>query len=165
MTVDTRLVTAPAIVALLLTAAASPTRSAATGEPAVEPAVTYSNQIARLVQLNCQTCHHAGDVAPFALESYADAYRERRKILRAVETRKMPPWKPVSGFGEFVGPRRLADADVKLVRAWVEAGAPEGDPRDLPSPRAFPATWTRGEPDAVLAPAKAFEVPAARDDL
>lgn len=116
------------------------------------------------MQQHCQGCHRPGDIAPFPLVSYEDAYRQRQKIVRAVETRKMPPWKPVPGFGEFIDSRRLADAEIALLRAWVEAGAREGDPRDLPPPRRFPETWTLGAPDLVLA-ADDFEVPAGDRDL
>ena len=76
-----------------------------------------------------------GEVGQFSLATYADARRRRDRVLKMVESREMPPWKPVPGFGDFLGSRRLADRDVELIRAWVAAGAPEGDPRDLPPPR------------------------------
>ena len=126
--------------------------------------MTWGNQVARLFQEHCQGCHRPGDVAPFPLVSYGDAYRQHRKLLRAIETRKMPPWKPVPGFGDFTGSRRLSDADVALVRAWVAAGAPEGDPAQAPAPRRFPDTWTLGAPDAVLT-SEPFEVPVQKSDL
>ena len=144
---------AVASVATLVTASAS------------DPTVTYSRDIARLFQDNCQTCHRAGELAPPLFDSYASVYRDRRKILRAVETRKMPPWKPVPGFGDIVGSRRLSDADIAMLRAWVAADAPEGDARDLPAPRVFPSTWTHGQPDVVIEPSEAFEVPVGADDL
>src|SRR5262245_38419245 len=128
-------------------------------------AVTWRKDIAPLLQQNCQTCHRPGDIAPMSLVDYLDAYRNRQKILRAVERRKMPPWKPVAGFGEFLDVRRLADADVARIREWVAAGAPEGDPKDAPPPRTWPETWTLGSPDAVLAPGGPFEVPSADRDL
>ena len=134
----------------------------APGEP--EP-VTYGKQISRLMQQHCEGCHRAGDIAPFALSSYADAYRQRRKIARAVELRRMPPWKPVPGFGDFADSRRLADADVALIRAWVDAGAPEGDPRDLPPARTFPDTWTLGAPDEILTTDLDYDVPAGDRDV
>src|SRR5439155_13979506 len=71
---------------------------------------------------------------------------------------------PVPRFGDCVGPRRPSARDIDLVRAWVAAGAPEGDPRDLPPPRRFPDTWSLGPPDTVLT-AEAFEVPAGERDL
>ena len=127
--------------------------------------VTYNRDIAPFLAANCQACHRDGEIAPFPLTSYDDAYGRRQKIVRAVERRKMPPWPPVPGHGDFVGDRRLADAEIARLRAWVAAGAPEGDPRDLPPPRTFPAHWTAGDPDAVLAPASAFDVPSGDRDL
>ncbi len=136
----------------------------AAGDQIGQP-VTWANQISRIVQEHCQGCHRDGEVGGFALATYDDVRRRRDKIGRMVDERRMPPWKPVPGFGDFVGSRRLADRDVALVRAWVDAGAPQGDPRDLPPPRAFPATWPLGAPDAVLAPGEVFEVPSADRDL
>ena len=130
-----------------------------------EPAVTFSNQIARLFQQHCQGCHRPGEIAPFSLTSYQDAHTWRQYILDAARARRMPPWKPVPGFGEFVDARRLSEAEIALIEAWVKAGAPEGDPRDLPPPRPFPATWSLGSPDLVLTPEAAFEVPASPQDL
>ncbi len=127
--------------------------------------VTYSRDIAPLLAANCQACHRDGQIAPFPLTSYDDAYARRQKLLRTVERRKMPPWPPVPEHGDFVGERRLADADIARLRAWVQAGAPEGDPRDLPAARIFPALWSAGDPDAVLTPAVAFDVPSADRDL
>jgi len=132
---------------------------------AESPTVTFDNQVVRLFQQNCQTCHRPDDIAPFPLLTYEDARRRQDRILRAVESRTMPPWKAVPGFGDFLGSRRLSDSDVALVRAWVDGGAPEGDPRDLPPPRTFPDTWSLGQPDAILAPAEAFQVPSGGQDV
>jgi copper type II ascorbate-dependent monooxygenase-like protein len=127
--------------------------------------VTWSKEIAPVFQQHCQGCHRPGDIAPFPLLSYVDAYRERQKILRAVERRKMPPWKPVAGFGEFLDARRLSEAEIASIRDWVAAGAPEGDPNDLPPARQWLEPWALGAPDVVLAPERAFEVPSSDRDL
>jgi len=127
--------------------------------------VTYSREIAPLLAEHCQSCHRDGEIAPFALTGYDDAYRRRQKILSVVERRKMPPWPPAPGHGDFLGDRRLGDADIARLRAWVKAGAPEGDRRDLPAPRAFPSQWTGGDPDVVLTPSAAYDVPAGDRDL
>jgi mono/diheme cytochrome c family protein len=127
--------------------------------------VTYTRDIAPLLAEHCQSCHRDGEIAPFSLTRYDEIYRRRQKILRTVERRKMPPWPPVPGHGEFVEERRLTDAEIARLRAWVMAGAPEGNARDLPPPRAFPSQWTAGDPDVVLAPSVAFDVPAANQDL
>jgi hypothetical protein len=43
----------------------------------------------------------------------------------------MPPWPPEHGYGDFVGERRLSDAQIRLIQQWVSEGKKEGDPRDL----------------------------------
>jgi mono/diheme cytochrome c family protein len=131
---------------------------------ASEP-VTFNDQIVRIFQAHCQTCHRPGEVAPFSLTTYADAHAQRRKIGHVTRTRKMPPWKPVPGFGDFTGSRRLGEADIALIERWVAAGAPEGDARDLPPPREFPGTWTLGTPDLVLDATADFPVAARDHDL
>ena len=127
--------------------------------------VTWSKEIAPIFQQHCQGCHRPGDIAPFSLLTYVDAYRERQKVLRVVERRKMPPWKPVLGFGEFLDARRLSEAEIASIRDWVTAGAPEGDPNDLPPARQWPETWRLGTPDVILAPERTFEVPSSDRDL
>jgi len=127
--------------------------------------VTWSKEIAPVFQQHCQGCHRPGDIAPFPLLSYVDAYRERQKILRVVERRKMPPWKPVPGFGEFLDARRLSEAEIASIRDWVAAGAPEGEAKELPLARQWPETWTLGAPDVVLAPESSFEVSSSDRDL
>ena len=76
---------------------AAPAPSASNGNHA--GSVTWSKDIVPIVQQHCQGCHRPGDIGPLSLVSYDTAYRERQKILRAVERRKMPPWKPRSMNG------------------------------------------------------------------
>src|SRR5437870_5465414 len=94
--------------------------------PAIEPP-TFSNEVVRILQARCQTCHRPGEHAPFSLLTYRDAYEHRDDIRDVVRGRVMPPWKPVPGFGDFVGSRRLPDDELTTLVNWLEAGAPEGD--------------------------------------
>lgn len=75
----------------------------------------------------------------------------------------MPPWKPVMGCGDFLGERRLTDDAIHVIGAWVNAGAPEGDPRNLPPPQDFSEGWPLGEPDLVLSTGSDYSPPADRD--
>ena len=112
--------------------------------------ITFSNQVSRLFQEHCQQCHRPGEVAPFSLIEYSDAAPWAELIRHGVEVREMPPWKPVAGHGDFVGERRLTEEEIQLIVAWVDSGAPEGNPRDLPEPLVFNSDWVLGEPDLVL---------------
>jgi copper type II ascorbate-dependent monooxygenase-like protein len=165
MEVRKPLVILGALVALGFCPQLPSTSGQSTSDTSRATSVTWSKDIVPIVQQHCQGCHHPGDIGPFSLVGYDEAYRERRKILRAVERRKMPPWKPAPGFGEFLDVRRLNDGEIQLIRDWVAAGAPEGDPKDLPPERQWTTTWSLGTPDAVLAPESAYEVPSAERDL
>ncbi len=49
----------------------------------------------------------------------------------------MPPWHADSHYGHFKNDARLSDADKKTIARWVAAGAPQGNPKDLPEPPQF----------------------------
>lgn len=127
-------------------------------------AVTFNNQIIRLFQAHCQVCHHPGEVAPFSLMDYESAKPRAHGIKWAAAARYMPPWKPVPGYGEFIGERRLDEAEIDLIARWVDAGVPEGDPADLPEPLVFNEEWTLGDPDLVLEVPEYTPDPNVEDD-
>jgi mono/diheme cytochrome c family protein len=127
--------------------------------------VTFNNQVVRIFQERCQTCHRPGEVAPFSLLTHGDALARKDDIREAVEARYMPPWKAVEGHGEFANVRRLSDEEIGLIARWVDAGGPEGNPRDLPAPRRFPTGWALGTPGAVLAMEEPYTVPPRTKDI
>lgn len=112
--------------------------------------VTFAKDVAPILFGNCATCHRPGEVAPFPLLSYKDAKRRAGQIADVTGSRFMPPWLPTAGHGDFAGERRLSDAQVATLRAWADAGAPEGDPKDLPPAPTFTEGWALGEPDLVV---------------
>lgn len=114
--------------------------------------VTFSNQVVRIFQSNCQSCHHPGDIAPFSLMTYGEASRWAPLIKEVTASRYMPPWKPVEGCGVFQNPRGLTGDEIRTLAQWADAGAPEGNPTDLPPAIEFPNGWSLGEPDMVLSP-------------
>ena len=129
---------------------------------AVEPhgAITYSNQIARLVQKHCIECHREDQIAPFALSNYDDVSAWAETMLEVIDDGRMPPWHANPDHGVFLNDARMPDEDKQLLRQWVENGMPEGDPKDRPEPREFAAGWRIPEPDVVYKMPKPFEVPA-----
>lgn len=133
-------------------------------EMAEASAVTYAKHIAPLMQEYCQPCHRPGEVAPFSLMTYKDAFTWRKEIVKYVKARQMPPWKPEPGYGEFQKERRLSDEQIELIARWVESGAPMGDPKDLPPPRQFPNDWELGPPDLIVEMPEEYEVGPTGED-
>jgi len=129
------------------------------------PPVTFSQHVAPLLQQHCQECHRPGGGAPFTLDAYGHVYQRRHKILESVEKRRMPPWKAVAGYGDLAGERRMSDGEIATLARWVAAGAPEGDARDLPPPRAFAAASAVDAADLVLRPDQAFTVAGRGGDV
>ncbi len=124
--------------------------------------VTYSNQIARIFQNNCEECHRDGEIAPFSLTSYDDAVGWGDMIAEVVKEQRMPPWHANPAHGKFENDRSLSEEDKQLIYQWVENGCPEGDQSQLPEPKSYVAGWSMSkEPDQVFEMREtAFDVPA-----
>ncbi|MDM7461282.1 MAG: redoxin domain-containing protein, partial [bacterium] len=133
-------------------------------EAAAEAPITYAKHIAPILQEYCQPCHRPGEVAPFSLLTYRDAYTWRREIAKTVQARQMPPWKPTNGHGVFQGERRLTDEQIGMIVKWAETGAPMGDPNDMPPPRQFSNDWALGKPDIIAEMPVEYEVGPTGDD-
>src|SRR5262249_29126158 len=129
------------------------------------PTVTFSNEVVRLLQTHCQSCHHDGGIAPFALVSYADAASHRTQIEIMVSSRRMPPFKASASCGGFAGDPRLSDEDVRTFVFWSQAGGPEGNRALLPAPRTFDDGWALGAPDVELAMSQPFLPDFAKGDV
>ncbi|HEY2414927.1 MAG TPA: redoxin domain-containing protein [Pirellulaceae bacterium] len=113
--------------------------------------VTYSKQIARLIQDRCLDCHREGQIAPLALGDYESVKGWGEMIAEVVRDERMPPWHANPQFGHFANENRLSAEQKDLVRTWVENGSPEGNPADLPPPRKFHDSWfLPREPDLVI---------------
>ena len=112
--------------------------------------VTYSKQISRILQKRCVECHREGEIAPFTLTKYDDVVGWAEMIDEVVDEQRMPPWSASEKHGKFANDRRLSAEEKKLIHRWVQAGAPQGDPKELPKPRKFPTGWKIGKPDAIV---------------
>lgn len=123
----------------------------------------YSKDISRIFQAKCQQCHREGDIAPFALDSYSAASDWADDIKSAVSEKRMPPWKPVSGYNTFRDAYNLTDEERSMIVNWVDAGKPEGNAADLPDPIGATGEWSLGEPDFVVTMPVNFDVPARKD--
>jgi peroxiredoxin len=124
--------------------------------------VEYHRDIVPILQKHCQECHRPGGVGPFSLLTYRQARTWAEDLKGYTKDRRMPPWKPVDGPG-FRGERRLSDAEVATLAAWVDGGTVEGDPKTAPKPREFVDGWQLGKPDLVLTMPE-FELAATGGD-
>lgn len=131
----------------------------------VPTSVTYSRNIAPILYDNCAPCHRPGESGPFPLLTYDNARKRAKQIADVTEARYMPPWKPTPGYGDFVGERYLTEQQIQLLRHWADAGAPEGDPADLPPAPVWKEGWQLGEPDLIVEMPVAYTLAAGDGDV
>jgi peroxiredoxin/mono/diheme cytochrome c family protein len=128
--------------------------------------VTFYKDVAPILQQSCQACHRPGEVGPFSLMTYKQAVTWAEDIKEYTANRKMPPWKPTEAAFAFHSERRMSDADLKTIAAWVDGGTPEGDPKDAPPPAKFADGWALGTPDLVLTAEEDFQLgPSGPDNF
>ena len=126
-----------------------------------EAAPTFTKDIAPILQNNCQGCHRPGEIGPFSMLTYEQTRPWASAIRQAVKLKKMPPWFADPKYGKFSNGTALTQTEIDRVTAWVDAGAPKGDPKDMPPPAKFFEGWQIGKPDLVFELPKPFAVPAS----
>lgn len=133
-------------------AAAADTKSAA---------VTFTRDVAPILQKRCQGCHRPGEIGPMPLLTYEQVRPWAKAIKSAVASRTMPPWHADPRYGSFENNRSLSAGELQTISAWVDGGAPPGDPTIAPAPAVFAEGWRMGTPDVVFEMPKEFHVPAS----
>jgi mono/diheme cytochrome c family protein len=134
---------------------------------------TFSKDVAPILQAKCQSCHQPNSIAPMSLISFQEARPWARSIKERVATRQMPPWhidKSV-GIQSFKNDMSLSDDQIDTIVRWVDGGAPQGDPKDLP-PAKPPVTTNEwqgvmngfGPPDVVIKSSE-YTMPAKHQDV
>ena len=121
-------------------------------------AVTFSRDVAPIFQSKCQSCHEPGSIAPMSLATFKEARPWARSIRARVMSRQMPPWHIDRSVGvqKFKNDMSLTDDQIATIVAWVDQGAPEGNPADFkPKPVATGLYWQAerdgyGPPDLVI---------------
>jgi len=120
--------------------------------------VTFSRDIAPILQRSCQQCHRPNGVAPMALVTDEDARPNAMAMMRRTGIRDrqgtMPPWYVEKDIGiqQYKDDPSLSDEEVAAIATWARNGAPEGDRADLPTPLVFADAvgWRLGEPDLIV---------------
>jgi hypothetical protein len=120
---------------------------------------TFSKDVAPILYSRCVECHRSGEAAPMAFTSYAEVRPWAKAIRQAVLTHTMPPWLADPHFGSFRNDRRLPEEAIRIIADWADAGAPEGNPKEMPQLPRFETGWRIGKPDAVFDICTDFDVP------
>jgi hypothetical protein len=112
---------------------------------------TFARDVAPIFQAKCQTCHHQGTSAPMSLTTFEEVRPWAKSIQQRVANRDMPPWHldKTVGIKHYKNDRSLSDDEISTVLRWVDSGAPQGNPADMPKPLVFApdSNWFMGEPD------------------
>ncbi|MFN7939076.1 MAG: hypothetical protein U0R19_37475 [Bryobacteraceae bacterium] len=114
------------------------------------PVPTFSKDVAPIFFARCTGCHRPNDIAPMSLLDYKSARPWAKAIRASVLSRKMPPWFADPAYGHFANDARLSPQELQTIQAWADAGAPEGNPKDLPPTPKFVEGWQMGKPDIVI---------------
>ena len=120
--------------------------------------VTFAKDVAPILQAKCQDCHRAGSMAPMSLITFEDVRPWARAIKERISTRQMPPWHidRTVGVQGFKNDMSLSDPQIETIIRWVDSGAMQGNPKDMPAPRQWPADteWQAskelGQPDLII---------------
>lgn len=127
--------------------------------------VTFSKDVAPIFQNHCNSCHRPGDIGPMSLLSYQDARPWAKAIKKNVADQLMPPWHADPKYGKFSNDSSLTADQIRTITAWVEQGAPEGDPADMPPARQYDHDgWKLGVPDVVWEPKTTYTLAKSVDD-
>jgi hypothetical protein len=130
--------------------------------------LTFSKDIAPIFQQKCDTCHRPGTSVPMSLIAYADVRPWARSIRARVLKREMPPWHldKTVGIQKYKNDISLSDDQIAAIVRWVDGGAVEGNPADMPPPVTYPSdkTWFIGEPDLLGTTDKEFTMYAKGPD-
>jgi hypothetical protein len=155
-----------------LMALSTPSSAAAelTKDSANRP-ITFTKDIAPIFQEKCQNCHRKGEMAPMSLVTYEETRPWAKAIKERVVTRQMPPWHldKTVGIQNFQNDISLSDDQISAIAHWVDAGAPQGDLKDMPAPKEWPKNdgWQLakqfGAPDFILK-SEDYSMPAKGQD-
>ena len=129
-------------------------------------AVTFSKDVAPIFNKNCAECHRPGEAAPFSTLTYKDVRPWAKSIREKVSNRTMPPWHADPHVGQWSNDRRMSQADIDTIVAWVDGGSAEGDAKDMPPAPTFATGWAIGKPDVVFEMPKEFVLkPGSADEI
>lgn len=134
-------------------------------EVAANLEITFNKHIAPIIFENCAVCHRPGEAGPFSLLTYQDVRKRLKMIAHVTQTRFMPPWPANREYQTYANEIGLDDSEIKMITDWIERGAPEGHPDDLPILPDFSQISALGEPDLIVPMTDTVFIPGNNTDL
>ncbi len=108
-------------------------------QPAAEQApapaaVTFTKDIAPIFQRSCLQCHQPDSIGPMSLVTYQETRPWARSIKQKVMAGEMPPYRYDRNVGiqHLKDDLRLSEKEIETIAKWVDSGAPQGNPADMP---------------------------------
>lgn len=127
--------------------------------------VTFTKDVAPIFYANCAGCHQPGEIGPFSVLDYDSVRPWAKSIRTAVAERKMPPWHADSSKVAYKNDRSLTQEQIDTILAWVDQGAKQGNPADLPAAPPVESEWAMGTPDMIFTSDRDFVVPAGEQKI
>lgn len=159
-----------ALEAILANADVATTSAAASGcligrgsrDTVKSESITYSDQVSRILQNRCVSCHRPGEIGPMDLGNYEDAAAWADMIVEVIDEGRMPPWHASESYGSFENDRRMPAAEIETVKNWARGGTTRGDSSKEPAPIKYVDGWQLGRAPDVVIPMrdKPYNVPA-----
>lgn len=117
----------------------------------VDNDITYSQHVVPVLQKHCLECHRAGEIGPFAMNSYDEVAGWADTMLETIDNGRMPPWHADPKFGRFANARNMPESDRQIVRDWIAGGLKQGDQTTVPEAAQFSDGWQLSqEPDQIV---------------
>ena len=164
---DMRILMSGAAGALALTALLGGASTAS-----AQTAPTFTKDVAPIFQQKCEACHRPESIAPMSLQTWQQSRPWARSIKARVLEHSMPPFQidRTVGITKFKNDDSLTNQELDTIVKWVDAGAPQGDPKHMPEAIKWPTeqTWNFSkvlgkEPDLVVK-SDSFTMPAVSQD-
>ncbi len=126
---------------------------AITIEPFVneENDLTYTKDIAPILEAKCIWCHQPDGIASWAMTDYKTVRGWSSMMREVLLNNRMPPWQADPHYGKFQNDLSISDEQKKQIIAWIDAGKERGKGDDpLISNIAKEKVFTLGVPDTII---------------
>jgi len=124
--------------------------------------ITYADQVSRILQTRCVSCHRPGEIGPMDLGNFEDVSAWADMIVEVIDEGRMPPWHASETYGSFENDRRMPASEIETIKNWALAGGTRGDASKEPAPIKYVEGWQlERAPDLVVPMTeKPYNVPA-----